>query len=170
MMFFSFVCHFALLLSFWFHTKTFCRYVHIIGDGCECVSVFLSFGLCIVCILAFFGVIVVSPSMVPYTCMWTEHIRVHVCSLKFVSIRNMFFDICTHSTIQISAIRNSYIDITFSQYFPSLFGIVDGFLCQAVFYERAYVFVFHFDGRTNQFQVFDFRCCALCSVLYHICV
>lgn len=88
MMFFFFVCHFALLLSFWFHTKTFCRYVHIIGDGCECVSVFLSFGLCIVCILAFFGVIVVSPSMVPYTCMW--NIRVHVCSLKFVSTRNMF--------------------------------------------------------------------------------
>lgn len=46
---------------------------------CECVSVFLSFGLCIVCILAFFGVIVVSPSMVPY--MYVNHIHTRTCVL-----------------------------------------------------------------------------------------
>lgn len=165
---FFFVCHFALLLSFWFHTRTFCRYVYIIGGGADVWVCFCHLG-CVLCVFSHFSVLSLFRLRWYRTCMWTTHIRAHVCSLKFVSTRNM---VLTFAHIQpfksaqyVILILTSHSRIIFHLFSALWMDFMPG-----CFYERTYVFVFHFDGRTNQFQVFDFRCCALCSVLYHICV
>lgn len=85
-----------------------------------------------------------------------SHTYAYMCArFKFVSTRNM---VLTFAHIQPFK-SAQYVILILTSHSRIIFHLFSAFwmdFMPGCFYERAYVFVFHFDGRTNQFQAFDF--------------